>query len=247
MTSRFSNPQLTRDERLARYASPAYHSLTESRKEDVAYFAGLDLGQSNDATAITVLRRTRFLISDAVIRGKADWRDEKPSTYQCGYLERIPLGTTYPAIVAHVARLMTRPTWAGNITLALDKTGVGAPIADLFKSAGIAFAAVTITGGDTENNDGNEWRVPKLVLISRLQALLHEGRLHIHDALPDAPELVKELQDFRVNFTAAGHMTFGAREGRHDDLVLALAIAAWRATKVIKHTRIIPNPGWMER
>jgi len=41
--------------------------------------------------------------------------------------------------------------------------------------------------------------------------------------------LVRELQDFRVEFTAAGHLTFNARSGKHDDLVLALAIAVWRA------------------
>ena len=32
-----------------------------------------------------------------------------------------------------------------------------------------------------------------------------------------------------MEFTAAGHLTFNARSGKHDDLVLALAIAVWRA------------------
>ncbi len=41
--------------------------------------------------------------------------------------------------------------------------------------------------------------------------------------------MVRELQDFRIDFTAAGHLTFNARSGKHDDLVLALAIAVWRA------------------
>ena len=38
-----------------------------------------------------------------------------------------------------------------------------------------------------------------------------------------------ELLDYRIQYTAAGHLTFNAREGRHDDLVLALAIACYRA------------------
>jgi hypothetical protein len=71
--------------------------------------------------------------------------------------------------------------------------------------------------------------VPKLVLISRLQALLHEGRLKIQKELPEAKILVGELMDFRVQYTPAGHLTFNAREGKHDDLVLALAIACYRA------------------
>jgi len=32
-----------------------------------------------------------------------------------------------------------------------------------------------------------------------------------------------------MDFTAAGHLTFNARSGKRDDLVLALAIAVWRA------------------
>jgi hypothetical protein len=68
-----------------------------------------------------------------------------------------------------------------------------------------------------------------LTLVSRLQALLHEGRLKIQKELPEAETLVRELQDFRVEFTPVGHLTFNARSGKHDDLVLALAIAVWRA------------------
>ena len=41
--------------------------------------------------------------------------------------------------------------------------------------------------------------------------------------------MVRELQDFRVEYSAAGHLTFNARSGKHDDLVLTLAIAVWRA------------------
>ena len=56
-----------------------------------------------------------------------------------------------------------------------------------------------------------------------------EGRLKILRELAEAETLVRELQDFRCEFTAAGHLTFNARSGKHDDLVLALAIAIWRA------------------
>jgi len=134
----------------------------------------------------------------------------------------------------------------GQIDLAIDQTGVGAPVADLFKSAGVSFAGVMITGGDTENSEGNVYKVPKMTLVSRLQALLHEGRLQIQKELPEATELVKELQDFRVRFTESGHMTFGAREGRHDDLVLALAMAAWRSTKRITKPTMA-RIDWMSR
>jgi hypothetical protein len=69
--------------------------------------------------------------------------------------------------------------------------------------------------------------VPKGEQVSKLQALLHSGDLRIAASLPDAVVLASELPDFRVRFTEAGNATFNAREGAHDDLVLALALAAF--------------------
>jgi hypothetical protein len=40
---------------------------------------------------------------------------------------------------------------------------------------------------------------------------------------------VAELRDFRAEVTDSGYWRFGARAGKHDDLVLAVAIALWRA------------------
>ena len=149
------------------------------------------------------------------------------SLFRCGFLERLPLGTSYPGIVAHVARLLAR--LPAGTELAIDFTGVGRPVFDMFLSAGLSPTGVLITAGTAETRDGAIIGVPKLAVVSRLQALLHEGRLKIHKDLAEAAELVRELQDFRVDFTAAGALTFNARSGKHDDLVLALAIAAWRA------------------
>jgi hypothetical protein len=146
--------------------------------------------------------------------------------YQVRHLERLPLGTPYPAVVARVGRLLAAVPGA---ELAIDFTGVGRPIFDLFRYSGISPVGVLITGGTAETRDGVIIGVPKINLVSRLTALLHEGRLKIHRQIPDAPALVRELQDFRVEYTAAGHLTFNARVGKHDDLVLALAIAVWVA------------------
>jgi hypothetical protein len=133
--------------------------------------------------------------------------------YQVGHLERVPLGTLCPGIVAHVRRLLGKLPNAAPI---IDYTGVGRPVFGLFTAAGISPVGVLITGGAVETHDGPIYGVPKLTLVSRLQALLHEGRLKIHKELSEAETLVRELQDFRVEFTAAGHLTFNARSGRHD-------------------------------
>jgi len=46
-------------------------------------------------------------------------------------------------------------------------------------------------------------------------------------SLPDAAVLVRVLKDFRVRFTEADNATFNTREGAHDGLVLALALAVF--------------------
>jgi hypothetical protein len=213
----------------------ALHKITRR------YFGGLDVGQKNDPTTFVAVREERRLFTTDLWSKDPQWQEETPTVYQVGYVERLPLGTTYPAVVNYIARLLQRPTWAGNIELVIDQTGVGRPVCDMFASAGIPFIAVTITGGDTENRDSrNHWRVPKGLLVSAVQALLHEGRLHIHKELPDEKALTRELQDFRIDFTATGHMTFAAKVGKHDDIVLALALAVWRSRKRIIKPTVIP-------
>jgi hypothetical protein len=149
------------------------------------------------------------------------------SIFQVGYLQRLPLGTTYPQVVSHVVQLLSRlPV---GTELVIDYTGVGRPVYDMFIAANLSPIGVLISGGTAETQEGSIYSVPKINLVSRLQALLHEGRLKIHKDLTDAPVLVRELQDYRTQYTPSGALTFNARTGRHDDLVLALAVAAWRA------------------
>ncbi len=68
-----------------------------------------------------------------------------------------------------------------------------------------------------------------------MQVLLQEGRLKSAN-LPGAEVLQAELLNFRVTVNAAtGHDSYGAgasgswRDGAHDDVVLATALACWYA------------------
>src|ERR1700693_3362347 len=177
------------------------------------YVVGVDLGQSRDPTAICAVRKTGS--------------SKDTFAYQVGHLERLPLGTSYPAIVSHVGRLLLKlPT--RNVDLVIDMTGVGRPVFDMFVGGGISPIGVMITAGTQETQGGRIHSVPKLTLVSRVQSLFHEEKLKILKTLLEAETLVRELQDFRVEYTPSGHLTFNARSGRHDDLVLALAIAIWR-------------------
>ena len=182
------------------------------------FIVGLDLGQAKDYTAIAVLERY----------DSAPWIVGNPLEYHLRHLERPTLGTTYPAIVQRVAYLLDAWPLAGCAALVVDATGVGAPVVDLLNNAGLRPIALTITGGDAASTDGLAWRVPKRQLVSNLQILFQSGRLKIAEGIPEASTLVRELLNFRAKVSAAGSDTYEAwREGDHDDLVLAVAMATY--------------------
>jgi hypothetical protein len=150
------------------------------------------------------------------------------SLYEVGHLARVPLGTSYVAIAMHLRDLLAR--LPPGTEAVIDETGVGQAVAEIFLSCGITPTRVTITGGDQVNGVEPAFRVPKLDLISTVQALLDQRLLKIQRDLPEAEILVRELKDYVVQFTPLGAMTFNARSGKHDDVILALALACWRAT-----------------
>jgi hypothetical protein len=204
------------------YVPPRWRPETVRR-----YVLGCDLGQLADATALAVIERETVWSPTAAT---VERRPRRP-VYNVRHLERLPLGVTYPAQAAHVARLLATPPLAGNTELAVDSTGVGIPVLDLLRHAGLRPVGITITAGERVTREGGDYRVPKLELVSRVQALLHAGELRIARAMPEATALTDELRDFRVTFNAVGYASFGARTGRHDDLVLAVAIAVWLASR----------------
>jgi hypothetical protein len=187
------------------------------------YFLGLDLGQTSDFTAVAVVERPLLPAPDGT-----------PPPFDLRHLQRFKLGTPYTTIVPEVVRLAATPPLAGQVVLVVDQTGVGRPVVDLLRrQAPCSILPITITGGDsvTEAEDGSR-RVPKKELVTCLQLLLQSRRLRVDRSLPEAATLVRELENFRVKITLAAHETFGAwREGQHDDLVLAAALACWWAER----------------
>ena len=131
-----------------------------------------------------------------------------------------------------ILRALASQADVGRIALVVDATGVGQPVVELLRRAGMPadIYDVTITGGDTPNHEERSWRVPKRDLVSTVHVLIQPrpSRLTIQMALPDAALLTAELANFQYKLTEHAHDTYGAwREGTHDDLVLAVALAAW--------------------
>jgi hypothetical protein len=184
------------------------------------YILAVDLGQTNDHTAVIGLRR-----ADA-------------GRLECVGIERLPLGMSYPDQVDYIVGLTKQSEMSGRCLVAVDATGVGAAVVDMLRPRVRPFYAVTITSGDKVNKEYNNWRVPKRDLIGAAQVALQQRRIKLPKASAEAKTLVEELNAYKVTISANGHDAYANdwRQAPHDDLVLALAIGVY----VADHTK--PRP-----
>lgn len=199
--------------------------MNDSQK--LLYCTGLDIGQSQEYTAVAVLEQSRL--------PDPDTPDRHVKHYAVRHLERFPMGTSYLEIGAKLATLFAEPPLQRS-PLAVDLTAVGRPVLQLLKRSKIQanFQPMAVGSGLEATLDGDTWVVPRKELASTLQVLLQTRRLKIAPALPAAQLLVSELMKFQVKPKAIGADAYEMwREGPHDDLVLAVAIAAWKAERMI--------------
>src|SRR5277367_4707966 len=110
---------------------------TATRKH-VWHIIGLDLAQPTAPSALCVLERT--------------WEESTPITpavYDCRDLRRWPLGTPYPDIVRDVVKLTRNPRLV-DTTLAVDQTGVGRAVVDMFREkVRCPLTPINITAGNS--------------------------------------------------------------------------------------------------
>jgi hypothetical protein len=124
--------------------------------------------------------------------------------------------------------------------LVIDQTGVGRAVAGLFLPADLKarLRPTRITAGHAVAWADGVWQVARQELASVLQTLLQGRRLKIA-GVPEREVLAQELSAFRVKPPGADDLLEGWRERPHDDLVLAVALAAWLGER---EGRILPPP-----
>jgi hypothetical protein len=187
--------------------------------QDRTFAIGLDLAQVRDYSALAIVERVRTPATD---------HSTGASEYHVRYLSRFELGTPYTEIVEETSELLNSRELRGYTRLVLDRTGVGAPVADMFLHAGLHPFPICFTGGNRETTKGRTFCVPRNYFVSVLQILLQAGRLKISNALPVAPVLEQELLRFSLRHRAADEdLSEGWRENDHDDLVFAVAMACY--------------------
>ena len=119
---------------------------------------------------------------------------------------------------------------------------------DLLRKAGLGgkLVPVSISSGETEGKVGMYHTVPKRDLVTGVQVMLQQEGLRIAAGLEMGETLIREMTEMRVMVTVAGRERYGVwREGKHDDLVLAVALACWGARRA--HPRTTGEVGWWVR
>ena len=210
-----------------------------------AFIVGVSLGGAQEATALTVLEQTDRDTGEVEygMPGLTYWEDGRKigghqdvyPVYEHGYavrhLERLAAGTPYPEQVAKTKEVVSRLEGQGHVRLIVDQTGVGRPVTDMLRAVKLKPSVAIVTAGDTPSREGDEHRVPKRDLVSSAQVLLQSRRLTIASSLSLAQALISELLAFKATITLQRENTSGPpepwRERPHDDLVLAVALAAW--------------------
>lgn len=200
-----------------------------------AWFHGLDLGQRQDYTALASLELLWTYTGHCPVTFEHNWT---PTLNLCG-LRRYPLGTSYadyPKIVASRLRQVDMVNGA-RAHLIVDAGGPGGPVIDELRRAHLTaeIHPMLITGGNSPGYAANGYKtVPRRDLISNIVLLLDHQVLRWSDKLP--LRLVLEQELLNLN----GGTTQPASSEEHDDLVMAVAIAAWHAKCV--SPEIMPRP-----
>jgi hypothetical protein len=210
--------------------------MSRARKGRIRYFAGLDLGQLADYSALAIMER--------VYKYEDHLDIETQVEHRLVHLMRFELGTPYPEIVDWLGEFFSREPLAGRTRLAVDATGIGLAVFQDLKKARLPvreIKPVLITAGQQANKEGGIWRVPKRDLIHPLRVRFEEKSIKIPRGLTYLEALTEELSSYEMKVNQrTGHDSYAndPRETPHDDLVLATALAYWSMSNKFGRTRV---------
>lgn len=189
---------------------------------------GIRVGQKSEPSGLCITEA-----------GGRDVEGEWEVHYTARFLDRVPAGTSYPAVAARVDEVLKKLVMVAGerpMMIYLDATGLGLPIIELMSETLEEFIhPVYFNFGDQRRTEMVEnpgsWRkleiikLGKAFLVSRLQLLLQSNRLHL-PRTPSAEALAKDLLDYEIRVDERANERYGAfRVGGHDDLITALGMA----------------------
>lgn len=217
--------------------NPQRRSVRRRSRNEIwpRFVIGLDLGQSQDPSALVITER---LLRHPQIADADGHKSE--FAYHVRHLYRFELGTEYPDIVEEVIRLINEPVLFGQAKLVVDATGVGAGIVGLLWQRGLRPVSIAITSGHQATRTRRGWNVPKRDLVSVLEILFQTERIRISQEVELGDDLFEELRNFTARINPRRTQTFSpARNDQHDDLVIAMALGCHYFERLCRRPGIV--------
>ncbi|MEM5867277.1 MAG: hypothetical protein QXG39_05095, partial [Candidatus Aenigmatarchaeota archaeon] len=140
------------------------------------------------------------------------------------FMKRFKLGTEYASVIGYLKVLSEKLRSVEKIVV--DQTGAEYFVEDLQKSVKSPVEGIILTMPMKEEVLGN------------LKTIMENKRL----AIPYDSELIAELNTERFELTKSGHYQFSHPEGTHDDMLWALALAAYGAERLKTEKRDSAEP-----
>lgn len=189
---------------------------------------GIDLGRDSDHSAIAI---------GSVYKRPSPIQDMLTRTYpmihtlEVGHLEQIPKSKEYTQVmdrIGHLVRHLRNQTPFGytrpSIQIVLDAAGPGSLGTELIRKQNLetGLFPIIITGGEESHElKSGSTSVPRKALLHTLRVLAETGAIRFAQGLRHRDRLIRECSGVKASGTTADH----------DDLVIAVALAAWRATR----------------
>lgn len=112
----------------------------------------------------------------------------------------------------------------------IDSTGVGDPIVESLSSSNISMFYEDSKPGFKITS------ASKAPLIQNLVIAIEQRLIRIPK---EFDVLIKELQAYEYQITKNGNITYNAPEGKHDDCVIALALAVWAIRHELRSAQVV--------
>jgi hypothetical protein len=221
---------------------------------------GVSLGHRHERTAISVTERACVPTGEKfnqVIYDERGWerhqtREHLSTEYRVRHLERHGPPSRYAKVAGRAPEILME--LGRESILVVDITATGRPAYSLILSelshalegTSLRFKHCPITvsgiaGGASKSPDVGQI-VPRRDLISATQILFDEGQLKIAEGLSLADTLRDELLAFKPKANKPDDLE-GWREGKDDDLVLAVAVSLWAAERFLRKRGSVPVGG----
>jgi hypothetical protein len=209
---------------------------------------GVSFGRRWERTGIAVLERVHVPTGEKYVESRGGWPhfvERLQVEYHVRHLERHGPAARYTSINQRVVEMVRE--LPSDVFVIVDVTGTGSPIwqrlrGDLktelnggYKRVKPGVFKVSGLQGGVARGADNMISVPRGDLVTTMQLLLETGRFKVARDLDLASTLQDEMLDFKIKVDRSGKEDLQAwREGSHDDLVLAVATAAWAGERYMK-------------